>query len=162
MTSGLHWLVMRASILAAACALSTAPLWAQGSAQASDECSEKGLALREVATSPSEVDTSRIYALNEVDVLPQFPGGDTARVRWIDHHLRYYPECGDITGKVYVEFVVRRDGRINTIVVKRGVHPTLDKEAVRVLKDMPSWKPASLLGVPVHVRMVLPVSFKIQ
>ena len=66
-----------------------------------------------------------------------------------------------IEGRVVVKFVVEADGRIGDVTVVKGVHPSLDKEAVRVVKSMPKWTPGKVDGKPVACYYSLPVSFKL-
>ena len=67
-----------------------------------------------------------------------------------------------IQGRVVCSFVVNRDGSIVDIQVMRGVDPSLDKEAIRVISEMPKWKPGEQRGKPVRVRFILPVQFRLQ
>ena len=68
----------------------------------------------------------------------------------------------NIQGKVFVQFVIEKDGSVSNVNVTRSVDPSLDKEAIRVIQSMPKWIPGKQQGVPVSVRFTLPITFKIQ
>ena len=98
-----------------------------------------------------------------VEESPIFPGGDSALVAYLTHHLHYPPtekEKG-IQGKVFVGFVIEKDGAVTNVEVKRGIGKECDAEAVKVVKEMPKWKPGKQSGVVVRTAMVLPINFKI-
>jgi TonB family protein len=102
-----------------------------------------------------------IYTI--VDEMPQFQGGDSALVDYITHNV-HYPQAEKaqgIQGKVYVGFVVEKDGSISNVEVKRGIGEECDAEAVRVVKDMPAWIPGKRNGEPVRVSSMLPINYKI-
>ena len=94
----------------------------------------------------------------------EFPGGQAAMLKWVSEHIKYPTVAAEnnIQGKVMVSFVVERDGSVSNIKVMRGVDPSLDKEAVRVVKEMPKWKPGMQTGKPVRSRFNLPVTFKLK
>ncbi len=96
--------------------------------------------------------------------MPEFPGGEKALYQFLDHHLRYPFACVEsgIQGRVVVGFVVGRDGGVTDAVVIRGVHPLLDKEALRVISMMPLWRPAMYRNRPVRVKYIVPVTFCLQ
>ncbi|MEX1003249.1 MAG: energy transducer TonB [Crocinitomicaceae bacterium] len=103
--------------------------------------------------------TEMIYDMPEQ--MPQFPGGADAMEQFISSHIKYPPEAKakNIQGKVYVQFVVEKDGSISEIKIRRGAHQLLDDEAVRVIKLMPDWKPGSMRGKKVRVRYTIPITF---
>lgn len=99
-----------------------------------------------------------------VEEKPSFPGGDKALMEYLSKNIKYptiAQEAG-IKGRVTVSFVVNKDGKIVDVQVVRGVHESLDKEAVRVVQSMPAWKPGKQSGKPVRARYTLPVMFKLQ
>lgn len=99
-----------------------------------------------------------------VEINPEFPGGQSAMYEWLAKNINYpvIAQENNIQGKVTLQFVVGKNGEIEDIVVVRGVDPSLDKEAVRVVKSMPRWIPGKQGGVPVKVRFTLPVQFRLQ
>ena len=99
----------------------------------------------------------------DVEEPPTFPGGDSALVAYLKHNLHYPPaekEKG-IQGKVFVGFVIEKDGVVSNVEVKRGIGEECDAEAVRVVKEMPNWEPGKQSCIVVRMGMVLPISFKI-
>ncbi len=97
------------------------------------------------------------------DEMPEFPGGERALFQFLSTSIRYPREAlrNDIEGRVYVEFVVDRYGKITRVIVKRGIHPTLDQEALRVIESMPDWKPGVKDGKFVNVLFTVPINFQI-
>lgn len=95
-----------------------------------------------------------------VDEQAQFPGGEEARTRFITANLRYPADIGAVHGKVYVEYVIEKDGSIGPARVLRGFIPELDEEAVRVVKRLPHHAPAKVNGAVVRVIYRIPISFK--
>ena len=92
--------------------------------------------------------------------MPIFPGNVQ---KWIAKNVKYpmiATEMG-IEGKVFVQFVVEKDGSVSNIRVVRGVDASLDKEAVRVISEMPKWKPGKQRGKAVRVSYTLPIAFKL-
>ena len=99
-----------------------------------------------------------------VEQQPSFPGGNGALMQWLGQNIHYpaVAEENGIQGRVVVSFVVEPDGSISNVQVVRGVDPSLDKEAVRVCKQMPKWNPGKQNGQAVRVKYNLPVQFKLQ
>lgn len=99
-----------------------------------------------------------------VENLPSFPGGPQALLQWISENMQY-PDAAKkagIKGRVIVTFVVRNDGRITDARVIRGVDPSLDAEALRLINSMPKWTPGVQDGKAVNVRYNVPFSFKLS
>jgi protein TonB len=98
------------------------------------------------------------------DVMPEPYGGAAGWSKFLQKNLRYPPEAIDksISGKVFVSFVVEKDGHISNITVERGAGFGMDEEAARVLKLSKAWKPGMQNGQPVRVRYTLPISFAIN
>ena len=99
---------------------------------------------------------------NQVDVMPEYPGGMNAMFEFIQKNVKY-PESAKekgIEGKVYVQFVVEKDGSLSSFNIARGVCEDIDAEAIRVLKSMPKWKPGMKDGKPVRVQYMMPFNFK--
>ena len=106
--------------------------------------------------------TEEIFVV--VEQQPEFPGGTSALMKFLGDNIKYpvIAQENGIQGRVITNFVVERDGSISDVQVVRGQDPTLDKEAVRVIKTMPRWKPGQQRGKPVRVRFTLPVVFRLQ
>jgi len=92
------------------------------------------------------------------------PGGQNGLMMFLNHNVKYpsIAEENGIQGRVICKFVVERDGSITEVKVAKSVDPSLDKEAVRVLKSMPKWIPGMQDGKPVRVQYTVPVTFKLQ
>ncbi len=100
-----------------------------------------------------------------VESMPEFPGGQQALFKYLSENIKYpvIAQENGIQGRVVCQFVVNKDGSIVDIVgVRSGGDPSLDKEAVRVIKSMPKWKPGKQRGKAVRVKYTVPVSFKLQ
>ena len=96
--------------------------------------------------------------------MPEFPGGMAECMKYLSKNINYPEDCKKegVQGRVIVQFVVDKDGSIKDPTIARGVHPSLDKEALRVLSSMPNWKPGKQKGEAVKVRYTIPVMFKLQ
>lgn len=99
-----------------------------------------------------------------VEVMPVFPGGQTALAQYIASHLKYptVAQENGIQGRVFVSFVVGEDGYVEDVRVIKGVEPMLDKEALRVIQSLPRWTPGNQQGKPVRVKYTVPVTFALQ
>lgn len=98
-----------------------------------------------------------------VDQMPAFPGGVSGLVDFLSQNV-HYPDLArvnNIQGRVMVKFVVEKDGLINECKIVKSVDPSLDKEALRVVKSMPKWQPGMKDGKPVRVSYTVPISFKL-
>ena len=106
--------------------------------------------------------TDEIFVV--VEQQPEFPGGTTALMKFLGDNIRYpvIAQENGIQGRVIMNFVVERDGSISDVQIVRGQDPSLDREAERVIKTMPNWKPGQQRGKPVRVRFTLPVVFRLQ
>lgn len=109
-----------------------------------------------------EVDQNKTYY--SVDEDPKFPGGDAAMMHWISEHLRYpaMAQENNIQGRVVVQFIVTRTGKIGEVKVIRSKDPDLDREAVRVVKTLPDFTPGTIKGVPVDAWYTLPINFRLS
>ena len=98
-----------------------------------------------------------------VEQYPEFPGGYSALTEWIDDNLKFPVEAAmdGIEGRVIVQFIVRPTGKIVDAKVVRGIAPSLDKEALRLINIMPNWIPGRQKGKAVNVRYTLPITFKL-
>ncbi|MCK9342938.1 MAG: energy transducer TonB [Massilibacteroides sp.] len=99
-----------------------------------------------------------------VEKMPEFPGGLTALLHFVAKSIHYpvIAQENGIQGRVICAFVVNRDGSVTNAEVLRGVDPSLDKEAIRVINTMPKWTPGEQRGKPVRVKYTLPVMFRLQ
>ena len=100
-----------------------------------------------------------------VEKMPEFPGGQQALFKYLSENVKYpvIAQENGIQGRVICQFVVNRDGSIVDVeVVRSGGDPSLDKEAIRVIKSMPKWKPGKQRGKAVRVKYTVPVNFKLQ
>ena len=100
-----------------------------------------------------------------VESMPEFPGGQQALFKYLSENVKYpvIAQENGIQGRVICQFVVNKDGSIVDVeVVRSGGDPSLDKEAVRVIKSMPKWKPGKQRGKAVRVKYTVPVNFKLQ
>lgn len=101
--------------------------------------------------------------LRTTDKLPEFPGGITEFMKWLTQNLRY-PEkarSSKIQGKVVVSFIVNKDGSIASPKVQKSVDPLLDREALRVIRMMPHWKPGIMDSKPCRTMFAIPVVFSL-
>lgn len=109
-----------------------------------------------------------VYADDEifavVEEMPSFPGGDAALMSYISKSIKYpsIAQENGIQGRVICTFVINRDGKVTNAEVIRSVDPSLDKEALRVINNMPTWKPGKQRGKPVRVKYTLPIVFRLQ
>lgn len=100
-----------------------------------------------------------------VESMPEFPGGQQALLKFIADTIKYpvIAQENGIQGRVVCEFVIEKDGKISDIqVVRSSNEPSLDKEAIRVISIMPSWKPGRQRGKPVRVKYILPINFHLK
>lgn len=111
---------------------------------------------------PQPVNSTRVYDV--VEQMPSFPGGISGLRTYLNQNIRYPAEAQETCaqGRVVVSFVVGKDGHISDVTVLRSVDPSLDKEAVRVIRNMPRWTPGKQGGEPVRVRYNVPVSFRLN
>ncbi|MCB0806210.1 MAG: M56 family metallopeptidase [Bacteroidales bacterium] len=109
---------------------------------------------------PQEED--KVYTM--VEEMPEYPGGDEARIKYFQENITY-PEAAKkngIEGRVFVSFIVEKDGSITHVEVLRGIGGGCDEEAVRVISAMPNWKPGKQKGKPVRVQFNMPIEFKLS
>ena len=99
-----------------------------------------------------------------VEEQPGYPGGDEARIKYLQENIKYPDEAKElgVQGKVFVTFVVEVDGSISDVRVLRGIGAGCDEEAIRVVRNMPRWVPGKQRGVPVRVQFNLPIKFTLQ
>ena len=99
-----------------------------------------------------------------VEESPSFPGGDIARIKFLQQNIDYPTMAREsgIQGTVYVTFVVEPDGKVSNVQILRGIGGGCDEEAVRVIKAMPRWNAGKQRGKPVRVQFNMPIKFTLQ
>ncbi len=99
-----------------------------------------------------------------VEEQPSFPGGEAALMEYLGKNISYPPMAKEsgIQGTVFVTFVVEPNGSVTNVKILRGIGGGCDEEAVRVVKNMPTWKPGKQRGKPVRVQFNLPIKFVLQ
>ena len=115
-----------------------------------------------IATEPVRPNPKKVYDV--VEQMPSFPGGMKAMMDYLARNIRYPANAKNdlIQGRVILQFIVDKKGRLSDVKVARSVEPSLDAEAVRVVKSMPRWNPGMQNGKAVKVRYTLPVTFRLQ
>ena len=116
----------------------------------------------DVVTVEPEPEEEEIFMV--VEDQPEFPGGTAALLDYLRKNIKYPAICreNNIQGRVLVTFIVNKDGAIVEPEVVKSVNPSLDKEALRVISQMPNWKPGSQRGKPVRVKYTVPVNFRLN
>ena len=132
--------------------------------EGNDETAGEVLKAKEVIAEPEPPKVEETKVFDVVEQMPSFPGGQGALMSWLGSNIKYpvVAEENGVQGRVVCTFVVERDGSITDVKVVRGVDPSLDKEAVRVLKAMPKWIPGKQNGSAVRVKYTVPVTFRLQ
>lgn len=107
---------------------------------------------------------NEIYINGGVDEYPEFTGGMKAFTKYMERNLRYPSRAQEdaVQGKVFVSFVVEKDGSITDVQVIKGIGSGCDEEAMKVIKKSPLWKPGKNKGVPVRVRYNMPINFNLM
>lgn len=129
-----------------------------------DEGGEVLKAKEVIATEPVKPKEEENKVFDVVEQMPSFPGGNAALMNYLGQNIKYpvIAEENGIQGRVIVQFVVGKDGHISDVRVAKSVDPSLDKEAVRVVRSMPRWIPGKQNGQAVTVRYTLPVTFRLN
>ena len=114
------------------------------------------------SSASKKVFTGKVYDI--VEQMPSFPGGPAELMKWLSSHVQYpaiaIESC--IQGTVIVAFIVEPDGSVSNAKLVRSVDPCIDQEALRVVRQMPKWKPGKQNGAAVRVKYNVPVIFKLQ
>ena len=118
--------------------------------------SQEALLLNEKHTTDEEI-------FMKVEEMPEFPGGYEGLAKYLSDSITYPAIAKEynIQGKVYVQFVVEKNGKVSNVKVVRGVDKNLDKEAVRVVKSFPDWKAGKQRGKAVRVYFTVPINFQL-
>lgn len=108
-----------------------------------------------------EEKSDEIFTIVEVSAEPK--GGHAAFYKYVAESIHYPPQAKrmNVQGKVFVEFVVNKDGSITNVIAVKGIGAGCDEEAVRIVKNSPPWNPGRQRGQPVKQRMVMPITFKL-
>ncbi len=116
----------------------------------------------QVKVNLSQADTGQIFKV--VEKMPKFPGGVPALMKYLGSHIKYPAEArkAKIQGRVFVNFIVEKDGSISHVKILRGIGYGCDKEAVKAVKNMPRWIPGQQKGKPVRVEYNLPIKFSLE
>jgi len=130
----------------------------------SDKSDSEGIVLDNPIPNEYPMELSKAEIFTVVEEQPQYPGGDQAKLKFLNENIKYPQAARDIgiQGKVFVTFVVETDGTITDIRVLRGIGGGCDEEAIRLVKAMPKWVPGKQRGTPVKVQFNLPVKFTLQ
>lgn len=99
-----------------------------------------------------------------VKVMPQYPGGDDARTKYMMNAIQYPGNAKEtgVEGIVNIAFIIEKNGKISNAKVVKGIGSGCDEEALRVVKEMPKWHPGKHKGKPVRVQMVIPIKFTLK
>jgi TonB family protein len=108
--------------------------------------------------------TAEETVLQQAEVMPEFPGGQEAMMKYLAEQIKYPAEDkkNKVEGNVFVSFVIDKTGVVRNAEIKRGVSATIDAEALRVVSSMPAWRPAENKGEKVSVQYVLPIAFRLN
>ena len=117
-----------------------------------------------IDTIPEPPIEGEVKIFDIVEQMPSFPGGATALFDYLSENIKYPEDCekDSIQGRVIVTFVVEKDGSLTEAKVVKGVHPSLDEEALRAVKGMPKWIPGAWNGERVRTKYTIPVTFKLK
>lgn len=124
---------------------------------------ESGLAVNKSAYKENYQDNGQVFAVAEQ--MPEYPGGKDAMFQYIKDNLHYPQSVKDdgIQGRAICQFVVNTDGTICCAeIAKSSGNALLDYEAIRLIKNMPAWTPGTQNGIPIRVKYIIPITFKIQ
>lgn len=110
-----------------------------------------------------EPDYNEVNEFDRVDEKPTFPGGESAMKSFLRSNIKYpiVAQKNGEQGCVFVQFIIEKDGSISDVKISRSDAPSLDEEAMRVIKAMPKWNPGKLNGIPVRVKNEVPVVFRL-
>lgn len=125
-------------------------------------CNQKKLTKSQTSQVSLEQDEEKVY--EQVEQMPEFPGGLAELQKFLATNIKY-PEAAaknKTQGKVFVGFVISKDGSVKRVKVVQGVDPLLDAESVRVVNSMPKWTPGKEKGILVSVAFTLPINFALR
>lgn len=130
----------------------------------STEDTKEAVEIKQVIIEEDEEEEEIEEVFLVVEKSPEFPGGQKALMKYFSDNVRYPVVAAEngIQGRVICQFTVWKDGTIRDIVVLKGVDKSLDKEAIRLIENMPKWKPGEQRGKAVSCKFTVPVSFRLQ
>jgi protein TonB len=114
-------------------------------------------------TSPQQndefIDGNEDYVFTVVEEMPEYPGGNTAMMKYMDHSLNCNMRSSDgtVRSKIYLSFIVEKDGSISTCELLRKISPSCDKNVISMVESMPKWKAGKQKGRTVRVKFMLPI-----
>ena len=116
-----------------------------------------------IDTLPQIKNDEKMYDINGVDVKPDFPGGFEELYEYFSENINYpkYERNHDISGIVYVQFEIDKEGKIRDVQIVRSLSKNIDEEAIRIVKNMTDWKPGIHNGRKVRVKYILPIRFSL-
>jgi protein TonB len=119
------------------------------------------LTVKAQSADATKKDTGRIFT--SIEIAPQFPGGIEQFSRYLSTNIHYPDDARakNQQGRVIITMVIEKDGSLTDIRVVRGVSPSIDQEAVRVMNASPKWKPGTQNGQPVRVSYSIPIAFSL-
>lgn len=118
--------------------------------------------LRAVGDDSTTSDNEKVYQV--VGQQPNFPGGKEELFKYLAYNMIYPADAAKnkVEGRVLVTFVIEHDGSISNVNVVNSVYPSLDKEAIRVVSEMPKWIPGKANGKTVRVKYTIPITFRLS
>ena len=110
-----------------------------------------------------EEESDEVFQFAVIEDKPEFPGGMAKLMQYLGKNTKFPQVAKEngVQGRVFIQFVINKVGKVTNVEVVRGVDPYLDKEALRVVKAMPSWKPGKQRGKAVKVSYIVPINFKL-
>ena len=110
---------------------------------------------------PMAAETLPIIPIEQVDELPQFPGGNAELMKWLDQHIPYPKVCQNagISGELHLSFMIDSDGTVINPQITKTLHPVLERIVLNAMRSMPKWSPGKVNGIPVLVCVTVPVYF---
>jgi TonB family protein len=117
-----------------------------------------------LATDMPTDSTKKGMVFDMPEQMPEYPGGGDALDEFVKSNIKYPldAKAAKAQGKVYIQFIVEKDGSITEISIRKGAHKSLDAEAIRLIGLMPDWKPGSMRGKKVRTRYTLPITFSLS
>jgi protein TonB len=115
-------------------------------------------------TQPALLELDGEPILTAVEKQPEFLGGTSELYKYIGTHLKYPKVAAErgIEGRVFVKFIVDREGNVQNPEILKGTYPAIDQEALRVISSLPKWEPGKQNGKPVNVYFTMPIVFKLK